>query len=239
MRHVEYVMGTAVTIDIPDNTDIDILVDGIERLHDIESRFSVFLADSQISRIGCGDLEIEAADSDVQAVLRSCADLYVATHGAFCHWQGGSERPLDPSGFVKGWAIDEVAKHLQAAGLARYFINAGGDIVAYSDSAPHRIGVRHPDRADAIGAVLESADLAVATSGAYERGEHIWGVTTRRMTSVTVIGPELGTADAIATALWSIDDPSPEWLANFPGYEVLSFDADDQRHRTEGFMLVS
>ncbi len=239
MRHVEFVMGTAVTIDLAEHTTVDVLVDAIELLHDIDERFSVFRADSQISRIGRGDLRVEQADQDVQGVLHSCADLYVATHGAFCHWQGRRERPLDPSGFVKGWAIDQVAKCFRAAGAAQFFINAGGDIVAYSESTPHRIGVRHPQQSGAVGAVLESVDLAVATSGAYERGDHIWGAANHQMTSVTVTGPELGTADAIATALWSIDTPNPEWLANFPGYEVLSFDRDDKRHRTEGLVLVS
>ena len=239
MRHIEHVMGTAVTIDLPDDTPIELLVDAIERLHSIEDRFSVFRPESQISRIGRGALSIDAADSDVQSVLATCGELYVSTLGAFSHWQGGRDRPLDPNGYVKGWAVDRVGQLFNEAGVHRYFINAGGDTLAYSESDPWRIGVRHPTIGEALGAVLESNNLAVATSGSYERGPHIWGVEERQLTSVTVTGPQLGIADAIATALCSIDQSNPEWLRNFPGYEVLTFDRDDGRHRTEHFVLRS
>ncbi|MEZ5342488.1 MAG: FAD:protein FMN transferase [Acidimicrobiales bacterium] len=239
MRHVEFVMGTAVTFDLPDHTDVGVLVDAIERLHDIDQRYSVFRPDSQISSIGKGTLPLASADADVQAVLATCHDLYVATSGAFCHWPGGRERPLDPSGYVKGWAIDQVVADLHQAGVERFFINAGGDIVAYSASDPWRIGIRHPSDPSAVGAVLECTNLAVATSANYERGDHIWGADHHVLTSITVTGPTLGVADALATALWSVDQSNPEWLAQFPSYEVLTFDCHQRRHRTAGLTLVS
>ena len=56
--------------------------------------------------------------------------------------------------------------------------------------------------------MLELRDGAVATSGAYERGQHIvdprTGRPPRGVLSVTVVGPDLGTADAYATAAFAL-----------------------------------
>ena len=78
---------------------------------------------------------------------------------------------------MKGWAIEEASLVLDAAGATDYAINAGGDIVtrgaARTRAGPGGSGIRHPTRADRIAAVLEVRDGAVATSGGYERGDHI------------------------------------------------------------------
>jgi len=51
-------------------------------------------------------------------------------------------------------------------------------------------------------------DLAVATSGAYARGDHVLDPHTRRapegVLSVTITGPVLATADAYATAAFAM-----------------------------------
>ena len=80
---------------------------------------------------------------------------------------------LDPSGYVKGWAVEEAAWLLDSAGATDYLLNAGGDILARGEASPGqpwRVGIRHPDRAGPLAAVLEVRDRAVATSATYERG---------------------------------------------------------------------
>ena len=56
-------------------------------------------------------------------------------------------------------------------------INAGGDIAVYGQPAPGqpwRIGIQHPLAADRILLTVDLAGAgAVATSGSYERGEHL------------------------------------------------------------------
>ena len=81
---------------------------------------------------------------------------------------------------------------------------------------PWRVGVRHPLRGDALCAALELTDAAVATSGAYERGEHILdpvgGGPARGALSVTVVGRARSPrADAYATAAFAMGERGPAW----------------------------
>jgi thiamine biosynthesis lipoprotein ApbE len=82
--------------------------------------------------------------------------------------------------------------------------------------------VRSPRRPDtAVVAVIEIRRGAVATSGTYFRGEHIRGSAARSLAGVTIVGPQLGTADALATAVFADQAESLDWLGAFPGYGVM------------------
>ena len=78
-----------------------------------------------------------------------------------------------------------------------------------------RVGIQHPQIRDRIAAVVEADDLAVATSGAYTRGDHVVDPHTGRppegVLSVTIAGPDLATADAYATAAFAMGADGPEW----------------------------
>jgi FAD:protein FMN transferase len=143
---------------------------------------------------------------------------------------------------VKGWAVDGAAERLTAAGATRFCINAGGDVVARGRPAPDRlwrVGVRHPEALDQLAAVVAVEDLAVATSGEYERGAHIVDPHTGRppsgLLSVTVVGPELATADAYATAAFAMGADGPTWTATLSGYEAMCITADHRVLSTPAF----
>jgi thiamine biosynthesis lipoprotein len=163
-------------------------------------------------------------------VLRACEALRVETGGAFDPWLGPPDGPvhLDPSGYVKGWAVERAAELLTAAGVTDLAVNAGGDIVARAagGEAPWRIGIRHPDRAHEVVAVVAARDLAVATSATYARGEHILdprtGTPALGVRSLTVVGPRLSRADAYATAAFAMGDAGPGWVAARDGYGVFA-----------------
>lgn len=227
-RHVERVMGTAVSFDVRMSGAATAVRGAVEYLRWVDENFSVYRADSQISRIGRGELAADDAGPEVREVLVRCDELREATDGWFDHEGGGAHgRPIDPSGYVKGWSIDRAAELMRFDGLDRFCINAGGDVVAVGrpdGENPWRVGIRDPGRADEIAAVVAVADGAVATSGAYERGEHIWSGGARpaaRPGSVTIIGPELGVADALATAVFAAGGGTPGWLRRFPEYRVI------------------
>jgi thiamine biosynthesis lipoprotein len=78
----------------------------------------------------------------------------------------------------------------------------------------------------------------VATSGAYERGEHIvdprTGRSPRGVLSVTVAGPDLGTADAYSTAAFAMGLDGPAWTATLAGYSALTILADGRVLSTPG-----
>ncbi len=105
---------------------------------------------------------------------------------------------------------------------------------------PWRIGVQHPRERDRVAAVLHAPPdgLAVATSGAYERGAHIVDPHTGRppsgVLSVTVAGPELGTADAYATAAFAMGTDGPAWTATLGAYAALTILAPGRMLSTPG-----
>ena len=81
--------------------------------------------------------------------------------------------------------------------------------------------------------------LAVATSASYERGAHIvdpWsGLPTTELASATVIGCDLGIADAYATAMYVMGLDGLDWLEGQPGYDAYLITRDDTTHWTSGF----
>ena len=85
-------------------------------------------------------------------------------------------------------------------------------------------------------------DLAVATSGAYERGAHIvdprTGLPPRGVLSVTVAGRDLGTADAYATAAFAMGADGPAWTATLRGYEALTILEDGRVLSTAGMAAL-
>ena len=131
------------------------------------------------------------------------------------------------SGVVKGWSIEQASSILEAAGLPDHAIDGGGDVRLRGAPGPGRagrVGVRHPGRREAYSAALCLGDAAVATSGTYERGAHVVNPRTGRpateLVSVTVVGPELTTTDAYATAALAMGADAPAWLAGLGGYEA-------------------
>jgi thiamine biosynthesis lipoprotein len=244
LRRVEAVMGTTVSIDVvPPLVEPEILDAVMAHLHDIDARFSTYKLDSEISRLMRGELGEEDATADVRHVLAACDHLAVATGGAFDARTHRADGRIDPSGFVKGWAVEEAAWMIDAAGGRNYWINAGGDIVARGQAAPGRdwrVGIRHPDQPDRVAAVLAVSDRAVATSGAYERGDHITdprtGAAAAGLRSVTVVGPGLAFTDAYATAVFAMGLDGLGWLAAhengaYAGYAITD---DDRAVWTEG-----
>jgi thiamine biosynthesis lipoprotein len=170
----------------------------------VDATFSTYRADSEISRLDRG--ELDDPHPLVQQVLARCEELRVETGGLFDVRAAGR---LDPSGYVKGWAVERAA----AFGRGRFLIDAGGDIVLRGTWC---VGIRHPYEPGKLAAAITAADCAVATSGAYERGPHIIDPRTGRpatgLSSVTVVGRDLGTADAYATAAVASGDPL--WTAD-------------------------
>ncbi|MBC7269355.1 MAG: FAD:protein FMN transferase, partial [Streptomyces sp.] len=171
---------------------------------------------------------------DLAEVLGLCEEYRAATGGAFDAWLPG--RAFDPCAVVKGWAVQRAAELLTGAGVARFCLNAGGDVVVAG--GPWRVGVRHPEHAGRLCQVLQVTDGAVATSARYERGDHIVDGRTGRpatgLLSVTVLAPTLTEADTTATAAYAMGEEGVAWAAARPGCEVYAVDAGRRVLRTPG-----
>ena len=234
-RRVEQIMGTAIGIDVRGQGLPDAAIDdAFALLRDIDARFSTYRPDSEVSRLIRGELdEADGLSAELRAVLGLCEDLRRTSDGYFDIRRHRPDGRPDPTGLVKGWAIEEAAFRLDEAGARDFAINAGGDIVASGEpepGRPWRVGIRHPEQADRVAAVLGIRDLAVATSGAYERGDHIIdphdGRPARDLLSLTVVGPSLTYADAYATAAFAMGSAGPAWVHGHPGYGAYAIGAD-------------
>ena len=232
-------MGTTVSIDVRDaGVPRAALADAVAMLAEIEGRFTTYRADSEINRIGRGELSVGDAHPDVREVLDACSVLRAESGGAFDAWRDGS---LDPSGYVKGWAAERAADVLRRGGARDFTLNLGGDVICARDSAaetPWRVGVRHPADPRRMALVLGVRAGAVATSGLYERGEHVVDARTGRPAtdwrSITVLAPDLATADAVATAALAMGAAGPAWAARRPGCDVAAIGPEGRLWTTAG-----
>ncbi|MFJ3757785.1 FAD:protein FMN transferase [Streptomyces sp. NPDC090080] len=236
MRRVEHVMGFPVSLRVDDRDVPAGAADAVFAwLRAVDERFSPFEPDSEVRRLDRGALSRAEVSPDLAEVLALCEEYRRASGGAFDARLPG--RGLDPCGVVKGWSVQRAADLLAAAGARRFVLNAGGDVVA--SGGPWRVGVRHPERAGRLCAVLELTDGAAATSARYERGDHIVDGRTGRpataLLSLTVVAPTLTEADAVATAAFAMGADGVGWAAARPGCEVFAVDADRQVLRTAGF----
>jgi len=234
-------MGMPVGIDVREDEVSGIAVgDAFDWLRFVDSTFSTYREDSEISRLNSGELELADAHADVRAVLDECEALRERTGGFFDVRAAGNG--LDPSGLVKGWSVDRAGAILSAYGARNWSIYAGGDVLVRGRPAGEEfwsVGIQHPQLPQEIAAVVRGNDLAVATSGEYERGQHVLDPHTHLppegVLSVTVTGPELGTADALATAAFAMGTAGPRWTARLDGYEALTVLADGTVFSTPGF----
>lgn len=238
-RRAERVMGTVVSLFSPDGGASSPTVDAaFAWLHEVEQRFSPYRADSEVSRLMRGEIGPAGASADLADVLEIATAVELLSDGAFDIRRHRPDDAPDPTGIVKGWAIDRAAGMLAAGDIGRFSIGAGGDVVVrggQADGQPWRIGIVHPHQPDKVALLLAADDLAVATSGTAERGHHIIDARTGKIAdgllSVTVLGPDLARADGYATAAFAMGREGVRWVDLLPGYTAAGV--------THGGTLVS
>ena len=175
-------MGMPIVVDVRDDgADAD----GVDALFDwlrwVDATFSTYKPDSEISRLDRGELALEDAHPDVREVLDRCEELRDETRGYFDARASAAGSTLRAS----SRAGRSTARRRSSTRPAsrNYAVNAGGDIRLRGRRAPGAALARRdpaPARAaTAVAAVVEANDLAVATSGAYARGDHV-STRTRR-----------------------------------------------------------
>src|SRR4051794_22456920 len=189
-------------------------------LREADRVFSTYRADSVISLLGRGKLELGDCPPEVAAQVRDVLALGDAAErdsgGAFALRREGV---LDPSGVVKGWAAERAATHLAALPDTDFCLSAGGDITCRTlDPAgrPWRIGIEDPTTRPRSPPSSHCTTVAVATSGTAHRGAHIVDARTGRpslgIASVTVVGHSLTAVDIDATAAYALGPDAARWL---------------------------
>ncbi len=204
-------MGTVVTIDLYCERAVERgeLYVRVARARSVLQRadavFSTWKEHSPVSRLRRGEITLAEAPAEVAQVLEGCEAARSASLGWFDPW--AMPAGADPTGYVKGWAAQRALGALAMAGVSGAIINAAGDIAAFGSPGAgrrFRVGIVDPSDRRELACAVELTG-AVATSGTYERGAHLidpWsGKPAARVASATVTGPDLGLADALATAL--------------------------------------
>jgi thiamine biosynthesis lipoprotein len=235
-------MGMPIVIDLRDEAAGEAILDrAFDEFRAVDARFSTYRDDSEIMRINRGELALADAHPDVREILARCEELRTETRGFF-DVRAASPALIEPSGLVKGWSVDRVSALLEEAGLRDFAVSAGGDVVTRGRALPDdcwRVGIQHPEIADRVAKVVVATDLAIATSGAYARGDHVidphTGLAPAGVLSVTITGPVLATADAYATAAFAMGTGGPAWTARLQGYEAMTILADGRVLSTPGF----
>jgi FAD:protein FMN transferase len=244
LKHVEEVMGTVVSFVVPTSGMPTLgVTNALERacriLHEADAVFSTWNPGSPMSRVRQGELVLDDAPSVLREVLGACELARELSGGWFDPWAmpGG----VDPTGLVKGWAAQRAAAELQSAGITSAMINAAGDIVVLGEREPGRawrIGIRDPRRPERLACIVPVAG-AIATSAHYERPGHVLdprdGTPALRIRSATVVGPDLGMADALATGLLAAGAVGLPHIARLKDYSAYAMGTAGVVRVTPGF----
>lgn len=240
MKQCRLLMGMPITVEILDADATSADLESVFAYFEwVDETFSTYKASSEISRINRGELAPEQYSREMREILALSARTKAETLGYFEIERDGQ---LDPSGIVKGWAIQQAADRLRAAGRRDFYIDAGGDIQVSGTKCgrPWRVGIRNPFRREEHIKVLEITDRGVATSGTAVRGQHIYdpfrpNMPLLEVLSLTVIGPNVLEADRFATAAFAMGRAGIRFIGSLPGCEGYMIDAEARATYTSGF----
>jgi thiamine biosynthesis lipoprotein len=249
---VEHAMGMPISLALRGrHTDDDDAAAAwaqvLDELRRVGKVFSSYRMDSHAGRLHRDDIGVTHWTPETAEVLALGEAAERDTNGAFSirRIDHGGHPVLDPTGVVKGWAVDRAAAALRALPDTDFCLSAGGDLICRTinpDGLPWRIGIEDPTDPRRILAVLPVHTGAVATSGATHRGNQRADARADRapaaIASVTVVAQSPAWAHIDATAAHAHGYNAANWLRARPGRTALivwddgSTIAVRQDHRT-------
>ncbi len=245
MKETRIMMGMPVTVEIAETAaERGGREAAIRAVFDyftyIDETFSTYKMTSEITAINQGRLPREKWSKDMQTVFALSEETKQLSDGYF-----DIKRPdgtYDPSGLVKGWAIENAAKILEERGYKNFYVDAGGDVQTHgvnADGGKWTVGIKDPwDDAKNVKVVAVSGE-GVATSGTYIRGEHIYnpktGAAANEIISLTVIGPNIYEADRFATGAFAMGARGIRFIEAREGLEGYMIDKNKVATMTSGF----
>jgi thiamine biosynthesis lipoprotein len=158
---------------------------------------------------------------------------------------------IDLGGFAKGHAVDRCIALLRERGVAHAMVSAGGDSHVLGDrrGRPWMIAVRDPRREAGVVAVLPLEDVAISTSGDYERyferagvrHHHLIDPRTGRsaagVRSVTIVADDGLTTEALSKTVFVLGAERGMALINsLPGVDAVVVDAAGRLHHSAGLL---
>ena len=234
-------MGMPITVELAEPTHASLLDEVFGYFLAIDQRFSPFKPDSEVALLNEGQLPLSALSRDMREVLDLAERTRQETNGYF-----DLRRPdgrVDPSGIVKGWAVRNAARLIEAAGPRNFYVEAGGDIQSRGtapDGQEWRIGIRDPFDQTGIVMAVAPRGRGIATSGTYVRGQHIYnphrpGHPIQDLVSLTVVGPDALEADRFATAAFAMGEDGIYFIEDYPNLEAYAITPGGIAIQTTGF----
>jgi thiamine biosynthesis lipoprotein len=110
--------------------------------------------DSLLKLVGYEKIRLNSADTSVYLPLKGML--------------------LDLGGIAKGYAVDRASYVMKEKGITNFIVNGGGDMYVsgyknFLQLQKWSVGIKHPRLDNSVLAVFEINDMAVGTSGDYER----------------------------------------------------------------------
>jgi thiamine biosynthesis lipoprotein len=206
-RHRTQVMGTHTSFNIFAPSELsrreigEALAAAVAELRAVDATFSPYRRRSLVSAVRRGDLDPSGYPPPL-------------VDGWFDAWAppGG----FDPSGLVKGWAVDRAATLLRVAGITEFTIWAGADRLTHRDG--------HTE-AFALSGTARPQPVAPRVVDPHTGGP------ARSHGPAAVSGPELSVANAYAVALNAIGEPGLAWFPTDTGYDVVLVNGESARGR--------
>lgn len=157
-------------------------------------------------------------------------------------------------GIGKGYAAERAKHVLKSNGVKAGIINASGDLSCWGvpeSGKPWTIGIAHPDFSELPFSTLDVTDLAIATSGNYEKYAMIdgkkyshtidpkTGFPIHGIKSVTMISPNAEISDAFATPISIMGIKAGLSLINqMKDIECIIIDDDNQIYYSKNINII-
>lgn len=234
-------MGMPVTIEL---VDAKATTKELEKIFAyfqyVDQTFSTYKATSEISKINAGQHPKACWSKDMCYVFAQSEQTRQETNGYFNIAHDGT---FDPSGYVKGWAIQNAAHMLTNDGILNYYVEVGGDLQVSGHNAnnlPWSVGVRNPFNQLEIIKRVSLRNHGMATSGTYIRGQHIYNPLSpnspqQEIVSLSVIAPCIVDADRFATAAFAMGKDGINFIAGLKDLEGYMIDSQGMATFTDGF----
>lgn len=241
MKQTKIIMDMPITVEVVDSS---VKTKDIAKVFDyftyIDEKFSTFKDTSEITKINKGMLAKSYYSQDMKKVLELCDKTKKETLGYFDIERNGR---LNPSGIVKGFAIDNAARLLKKMAFKNFYVDAGGDIQVSGKNKKGkawRVGIRNPFNRNENIKIVSVNEEGVATSGTSIRGQHIYNPYKPEeeitdIVSLTVIGPNIYEADRFATAAFAMGEHGINFIENLKSFEGYMIDRYGVVTMTTGF----
>ncbi len=157
---------------------------------------------------------------------------------------------IDLGSIAKGYTTELVGAYFKSVGLDEYLINAGGNVLVGNNykNSKYRIGIQDPVNSSDIYQVVKGNNIAVVTSGGYQRYYEYKGVKynhiidprtlypANNFASVTVITNNSALGDSLSLVLFVMNlEEGKAYLKQFDNVEAIWHTNDNKIIRSSGF----